>query len=876
MAKSRAEIQKAYRERQKAKGPAFLQKERQRAQSNYVPAASMNKRKLTERNHKAKLRNRLSRLKKKEQQQNIDLLNESDTNVCTSGYGSMDHGLSDRRESDPGPSTRSTPSATPLIVKLPNYKQTKKGSGLKKTKKRALARARKSIKKMEDEIKSLKKKLKTKSKQIERMRTKVNKKSGEKNLTPRKETDNDISELQLTPRRKEKIRRKLILGNAVLQEINDSKKCTTRKSRSLLHNIVAGRVTRKYRLLSEISKSTGLSRNSLYRCKYKKLEKYIEKRKSLTKTILVSVHEFLQREDNCRIQPGKSDSKKDENGDKRQTAILTDYMSNLHAKYLSENPETKVSFASFCRMRPKNVLLASFISRNACQCIRHQNIALKVQSLRKLGADMNKNPENALKEMNNFSNTMSKLPDEIPYKVWKKVPLENGVHKMRIVEETKDKEAFSLMFQAEMADFSEHVERVKQQFFELRRLKESLPEHEFILQMDFAENFSCRSLDEVQTAYWNQTAVTLHPVVMYYRKDETLKHKSLVIISDETNHSASTVCAFLDVIVPRIKELDTQVKNIHYWTDSPSSQYRNRFVFETIAKHETIYGMKAIWNYFEAGHGKGPCDGLGGTTKRLADEAVRQGKVEIQDAKDFYEWASKSNMKEVDFVFVGKDICEKKKTEIKNEPIKPVKDTMKLHAVVGISENAILIRVTSCYCELCMAGMYCNTWVSITLQRKAKRPRGTAMLETVENIPVADKETVERGPERQERHEESLDDVMNPENISDLTSIPMPAAVTPESSAISFAVGSFVACAYSGHWYIGQITDIDEEDKELEVNFMERSKNLYRWPNRKDQIWVPYSDVLCEISQPIPSGKSARNFILDKFDRSKIESKFTG
>uniref|UniRef100_K1RJW1 Uncharacterized protein n=1 Tax=Magallana gigas TaxID=29159 RepID=K1RJW1_MAGGI len=58
MAKSRAEIQKAYRERQKAKGPAFLQKERQRAQSNYVPASSMNKRKLTERNHKAKLRNR--------------------------------------------------------------------------------------------------------------------------------------------------------------------------------------------------------------------------------------------------------------------------------------------------------------------------------------------------------------------------------------------------------------------------------------------------------------------------------------------------------------------------------------------------------------------------------------------------------------------------------------------------------------------------------------------------------------------------------------------------------------------------------------------------------------------------------------------------
>lgn len=33
--------------------------------------------------------------------------------------------------------------------------------------------------------------------------------------------------------------------------------------------------------------------------------------------------------------------------------------------------------------------------------------------------------------------------------------------------------------------------------------------------------------------------------------------------------------------------------------------------------------MRARWNYFEVGHGKGPSDGLGGTTKRMADKAVR-------------------------------------------------------------------------------------------------------------------------------------------------------------------------------------------------------------------------------------------------------------
>jgi hypothetical protein len=48
--------------------------------------------------------------------------------------------------------------------------------------------------------------------------------------------------------------------------------------------------------------------------------------------------------------------------------------------------------------------------------------------------------------------------------------------------------------------------------------------------------------------------------------------------------------------------------------------------------------MKAVWNFFEAGHGKGPCDGLGGITKSLADEAVRTDKTVIQSAERFYAW----------------------------------------------------------------------------------------------------------------------------------------------------------------------------------------------------------------------------------------------
>ena len=74
---------------------------------------------------------------------------------------------------------------------------------------------------------------------------------------------------------------------------------------------------------------------------------------------------------------------------------------------------------------------------------------------------------------------------------------------------------------------------------------------------------------------------------------------------------------------------------VHYWTDSPTSQYRNRFIFHAVANHESLYGCQATWNYYEAGHGKNVCDGLGGTVKRLADEAVRAGKAVIQDSEEF-------------------------------------------------------------------------------------------------------------------------------------------------------------------------------------------------------------------------------------------------
>lgn len=209
----------------------------------------------------------------------------------------------------------------------------------------------------------------------------------------------------------------------------------------------------------------------------------------------------------------------------------------------------------------------------------------------------------------------------------------------KIVELQLESEKFIEHVKKQFEEFDGHVSRVRTQYEQIPLLKENLPDHEIILQLDFAENYSCKSLEEVQSAYFNQTMVTLHPIVAYYRYDRELKHKSFVVVSDEMSHKPSSVIAFVDEIMLHLKEIDEDLKCIHYWSDSPTSQYRNKYMFNFVANHNQRYGVTARWNYFEAGHGKGPCDGLGGTCKRLADEAMRSGKVVIQDPQAFFEWA---------------------------------------------------------------------------------------------------------------------------------------------------------------------------------------------------------------------------------------------
>jgi hypothetical protein len=65
-------------------------------------------------------------------------------------------------------------------------------------------------------------------------------------------------------------------------------------------------------------------------------------------------------------------------------------------------------------------------------------------------------------------------------------------------------------------------------------------------------------------------------------------------------------------------------KKILYFSDGCAGQYKNCKNFINLCHHKEDFGIEAEWNFFATSHGKGPCDGVGGTVKRLAAKASLQ------------------------------------------------------------------------------------------------------------------------------------------------------------------------------------------------------------------------------------------------------------
>ena len=213
-----------------------------------------------------------------------------------------------------------------------------------------------------------------------------------------------------------------------------------------------------------------------------------------------------------------------------------------------------------------------------------------------------------------------------------------------------------------------------------------------------------------------------------------------------------------------------------YFSDGASAQYKNCKNLYNLCQHEADYGVKAEWNFFATSHGKSPCDGIGGTVKRLAARASLQATEarQILTPMQLYNWAS-SNVTGIIFFFVSADEVRRTTASVQKrlDAAATIPDTRSQHRFVRANQNSLHMYRLS-YDHL-------HTTVSTCV-----------------------------------------------EDLCD------------DSEDLNATVGCYVAAVYDEQWYVGMITERSHVHHDVVINFMTHNQrtNVFSWPQRKDECAV--------------------------------------
>jgi len=152
-----------------------------------------------------------------------------------------------------------------------------------------------------------------------------------------------------------------------------------------------------------------------------------------------------------------------------------------------------------------------------------------------------------------------------------------------------------------------------------------------MLQIDFAENYSTLWQDEIQSAHWKKSQITLMTVA-YWSNQKLI---SAVVVSDDLNHKKDSIVTFIDRLIGEL--VSTDVCLLHIWSDGPSSQFKNRYIAAAILFLQGRHSLDIQWHFFATSHGKGCVDGIGGLVKRKVTERVIQRRAIVKDSESFFQ-----------------------------------------------------------------------------------------------------------------------------------------------------------------------------------------------------------------------------------------------
>ena len=149
-----------------------------------------------------------------------------------------------------------------------------------------------------------------------------------------------------------------------------------------------------------------------------------------------------------------------------------------------------------------------------------------------------------------------------------------------------------------------------------------------VVQVEFAENYSCVFQDKVQSARWNQKQLPIFTARLWTWSNHLM---SFAVVSDSTVHNKETALAYLQEVL-HAAEL-SGMKELKIWSDVPSSQLKNHYITYCLPLISTAYHCHCSWNCFATSHGKGPVDGVGGELKQIICDMVCSRYVVVIDVE---------------------------------------------------------------------------------------------------------------------------------------------------------------------------------------------------------------------------------------------------
>jgi len=505
-------------------------------------------------------------------------------------------------------------------------------------------------------------------------------------------------------------------------------------------------------------------------------------------------------------------------------------------------------------------------------CKLHENLGFVVDKLKQLSLLPNSNLERLTEEVSCSTNNKKCMYGECPtcklksfplptvhdttmhvtYTQWvveekeKTMPQENEAVLFKVTAKKQIESSLEELiehFTCLLHRFKKHVFNIKQQFSFSRELKKTLSSNECIIHVDFSENYSCKYSSEIQAVHFGAShqQATMHTGVLYV--GEVASPLCFCTISESKQKGPPAIWKHLEPILDYVQAHHPSVSVVHFFSDGPCTQYRQKGNFFLFSTELSKRGFESgTWNFFEASHGKGAPDGVGGVLKRLADQLVSQGR-DIPDATTLYR-ALLTTGTTVKLFYVETDnIVDAYRNMPANIP--PVPGTMRIHQVVTNRQGHLISRDVSCLCAT-LKNLSCTCF---STHHFIFPPLAHQMIQVEEpqetsNIPVRSQPT---------QSEEHLTEEL------------------PGSQEINWnnegIIGEWCVLQYDNDLYPGIIVAKDEGY--AQVKCMHRvGQNRYFWPAREDSIWYMFDDIIRLI--PAPVRVTARHVEIQKDIWSEI------